>query len=159
MKLDLPKGIIRVLRRHQVPFVVIGGHAVAVHGHVRATEDLDIIYCRAADPDEHLLAALQELHACWIGNRIDPVTKLEETHPVSAAFFRTQHLMMLMTDHGYLDLFDHVPGLPKAEPAEVLRDAVEVGGVKYASLAWLRRIKQASGRPRDLEDLRNLPEA
>ena len=35
--------------------------------------------------------------------------------------------------------------------------AVVAGGVRYASLEWLKKMKQAAGRPKDLEDLRNLP--
>ncbi len=31
-------------------------------------------------------------------------------------------------------------------------------GVRFVSLDWLRRMKQAAGRPKDLLDLENLPE-
>jgi hypothetical protein len=31
-----------LLISHRVRFVVVGGHAVAVHGHPRLTEDLDV---------------------------------------------------------------------------------------------------------------------
>ena len=34
------------LLRHDVPLVIIGGHAVITHGHVRATQDIDVIYQR-----------------------------------------------------------------------------------------------------------------
>lgn len=34
--------IVAVLNRHHVDFMIIGGWAVAYHGHVRLTEDLDI---------------------------------------------------------------------------------------------------------------------
>jgi hypothetical protein len=154
-----PIQILQALRDHRVPFLVIGGHAVVFHGHVRATEDMDILYWRAADPDEHLLAALTSLHAGWIGDRIDPATGIEETFDLNANHFRQRHTMMLFTDLGYLDIFDFVPGLPEVDIAEPFRDAVEADGIKFASLSWLRRIKQAAGRPRDLEDLANLPEA
>ena len=35
------------LNRHAVPFVVIGGHAVNVHGYARATEDTDLLWVRS----------------------------------------------------------------------------------------------------------------
>jgi hypothetical protein len=35
---------------------------------------------------------------------------------------------------------------------------VQLDGVRFASLEWLRRMKQAAGRPKDLLDLENLPE-
>ncbi|HPA20912.1 MAG TPA: hypothetical protein PLU30_24400 [Verrucomicrobiae bacterium] len=36
-----PPSILDVLARTDVPFVVIGGHAVNFHGYVRTTEDAD----------------------------------------------------------------------------------------------------------------------
>ena len=38
-----PLELLRVLREHDVDFLVIGGVAVAAHGYVRATKDVDII--------------------------------------------------------------------------------------------------------------------
>ena len=66
---------------------------------------------------------------------------------------------MLYTRAGYLDLFDHVPGIEGARVEELFDDAETVDGVRYVSLVWLRRLKAAAGRPRDLLDLENLPAA
>lgn len=38
-----PFRLLDVLSSHDVPFVVIGGHAVTFHGFVRATEDTDVV--------------------------------------------------------------------------------------------------------------------
>ena len=40
-------GILDVLTRHAVPFVVVGGHAVNLHGYIRATEDTDVLWVRS----------------------------------------------------------------------------------------------------------------
>lgn len=149
--------LFEVLARHGVPFVVAGGHAVNVHGYIRATEDTDIIWARSREAEAGLLHALEELEARYIGSEIDPATRIERTHPVTAAFVRTQNLMMLRTTAGFLDLFDYVPGLPDVPVAEVLASAIEVHDVRFVSLEWLRRMKQAAGRPKDLLDLENLP--
>jgi hypothetical protein len=37
-----------------------------------------------------------------------------------------------------------------------LAASVEVNGLRFASLQWLRRMKQAAARPKDLLDLKNL---
>jgi hypothetical protein len=66
--------------------------------------------------------------------------------------------MMLWTNCGFLDLFDYIPGLPGENVEQLLASGPSVGGVQIASLDWLRRMKQASGRPKDLLDLENLPE-
>lgn len=152
-----PNELIRALREHGVPFVVIGGHAVSFHGYVRATEDLDVVWARSPQAETALLAALTAINASWISDDRDPATGLERLVPVSAAHIRAEHLIMLVTDHGFLDLFDYVPGCPEADVAQFMADSVEADGVRYCSLAWLRRMKHAAGRPRDVADLENLP--
>jgi hypothetical protein len=64
--------------------------------------------------------------------------------------------MMLVTDYGFLDVFDYVPGCPGADPRELLEQSVEHDGLRYASLDWLRRMKSAAGRPQDVADLEKL---
>ena len=152
------RGLLDVLSRHGVPFVVIGGHAVNLHGVLRATEDTDLLWLRSGESETHLLGALTKLEARWIGDEIDPVTGIERLHPVTESFVRSQRLMMLCTRLGFLDLFDFVPGFPDESVAAVWQTALEVGGIRYVSLAWLRRLKQASGRPKDLLDLEQLPQ-
>jgi len=151
--------LFEVLARHGVPFLVIGGHAVSFHGYVRATEDTDVLWVRSPDAEAGLLAALQELHAEYIGNEIDPVTGIERTYPVTASFIRSQPLMMLCTSAGFLDLFDYVPDHPGVAVASLLASSPEAEGVRFISLEWLRRLKAAAGRPKDLLDLQNLPPA
>ena len=56
-----PFQLIDALGRHNVPFVIIGGHAVTFHGYLRATEDTDIVYLRSAETDELLLQALKRV--------------------------------------------------------------------------------------------------
>jgi hypothetical protein len=150
-------GALDVLQNHGIPVVVIGGHAVIVHGHVRATQDIDVVFARTPEAEVLLTRALQEIGAFWIGDEIDPASGIEKTFPVDLAFVKSRRLMMLGSNFGYLDLFDYVPGLPDASVAELFHDAIWVAGRRFASLAWLRRMKQASGRPQDLIDLENLP--
>ncbi|MFM7041601.1 MAG: hypothetical protein ACKO35_05380 [Planctomycetaceae bacterium] len=35
--------------------------------------------------------------------------------------------------------------------------SIDLDGVRFASLEWLRKLKQAAGRPKDLLDLEQLP--
>jgi hypothetical protein len=151
--------VFEVLTRHGVPFLVIGGHAVSFHGYVRATEDTDILWMRSPEAERGLLAALEELNAEYIGKEIDPATGIERTHPVTASFIRAQSLMMLCTTAGFLDLFDYVPGHPGEPVASLFESSREVEGIRFVSLEWLRRLKAAAGRPKDLLDLENLPPA
>ena len=150
--------LLEVLVRHRVPCVVVGGHAVNVHGYIRATEDTDVLWVRNRDTEEHLLRALGELEARYIGSEIDPDTGIERTHPVTGTFVRSQSLMMLCTTAGFLDLFDFVPGHPAVPVQAVVDTGILVDGIRFASLEWLRKMKAAAGRAKDLLDLENLPQ-
>lgn len=148
--------LLDILVRHGVRFVIIGGHAVNFHGHVRTTEDLDLIWLREPASEAALVAALKATNACWISNEIDPTTGLEKLVPVTPEYVAITHLMVLVTDFGFLDLFDFVPGVPEASVRDVFDQSIPTGDHRYASLEWLRRMKQAANRPRDLADLENL---
>jgi hypothetical protein len=150
--------ILAALNRYGVRFVVIGGHAVNFHGYSRITEDTDVIWARTPDSEQSLFDALREIDAKYIGEEIDPVTKIEHVYPVTLTFVRASPLMMLITKFGFLDLFDYIPGFPQEEVEAIFKSHISDGGIHYASLDWLRRMKQASGRTKDKLDLENLPE-
>jgi hypothetical protein len=154
---DDPLGVFYRLARAGVPFVIIGGHAVVVHGYVRTTEDADVIFERTAASEAALLGVLQSIHACWVSEDRDPATGHESLIPVSPAYVRAKHLMMLTTDLGFLDLYDFIPGFPDVPVAEVFSDSVELNDLRFVSLGWLRKLKQAAGRHKDLDDLEHLP--
>jgi hypothetical protein len=152
-----PLQVFELLARAQVPHVIIGGHAVNFHGYVRTTEDADIIFQRTAASEAALLEALQSIHACWISDDIDPQTRLERLVPVTAPYIRSEHLMMLCTDLGFLDIYDFIPGFPDTPVQEVLAGSAVLGAMHFVSLPWLRKLKAHAGRHKDLDDLEHLP--
>jgi hypothetical protein len=121
--------LLATLRRHNVDFVVIGGFALAPHGYVRATKDVDIV------PDPHpgnidrLARALRAMDAKpdLGGNRV------------------------LSTRFGRLDVMQDVPGLRGYE--HLRAGAVRVHDVLYAGYDELISMKAASGRDEDLRDI------
>jgi hypothetical protein len=145
-----------LLVRHEVPFVIIGGHAVQFHGYLRNTEDVDILWVRSEESEPRLLAALREANAQWISNEKDPQAGLERVVPVSQAYLSSTHLMMLLTDYGFVDIFDYVPGFPEVDPRELYAQSVPSGQLRYVSLEWLKKMKKAADRPKDRLDLENL---
>jgi hypothetical protein len=152
-----PLAVFRVLTRAAVPFVIIGGHAVTFHGYVRTTEDADVIFQRTPAAETALLRALESIHACWISDDRDPATGLERLVPVSASYLRGQHLMMLCTDLGFLDIYDYIPGFPDVPVTEIFADCVPLNELRFVSLRWLRQLKARAGRHKDLDDLEHLP--
>ena len=142
-----------VLSQHRVPFVVIGGHAVNVHGVLRATEDTDVVWLRSRESEGNLLRALVEIDAHSIGNEIDPATGIEKIYPVTESFVRAGGLMMLCTNAGFLDLFDSIPGFPHEPARTVWESAFEIDRLRVASLDGIRNMKHASGLQKDLRAL------
>jgi len=150
--------ILKVLQRHRVQFVVIGGYAVNFHGFTRATEDMDVVWVRSKEAEGALLEALAEIDARYIGEEIDPATRIERTYPVTLQYIQSWGVMMLLTKFGFVDLFDHIPGFPQEDVRQLMTSSLDVAGIRYASLHWLREMKRAAARPKDQLDLENLPE-
>jgi hypothetical protein len=151
--------LLHTLQRHGVPFLLIGGHAVNQHGHLRGTDDVDVVWVRSPEADEKLLTALTSVDAAWIGKEIDPATGIEKIFPVSGPYIASRHLMMLTTKYGFFDLFACIPGVPDVTPEQALAESVATpDGFRCVSLSLLRAMKEASGRPKDLDDLSHLPE-
>ncbi|HBE67965.1 MAG TPA: hypothetical protein DDW52_07430 [Planctomycetaceae bacterium] len=71
-----------------VPLVIIGGHAVNAHGFLRATEDIDIVFDRTSASESAMCDVLVKFGAFWIGDKVDPKTGLEFTHPVTLEYVR-----------------------------------------------------------------------
>ena len=137
----------------RVQFVVIGGIAVVVHGATRTTEDVDIV----PDPALANLLTLGNLMA-EMGAHLasDTAAGWASEHHDALAAGRS---LSLSTGLGELDIVQRLPGLPPY--SELRSSAVEVtlasGHVlPVASLAHLRAMKRAAGRPQDLADLDRL---
>jgi hypothetical protein len=90
-------GLLRTLLHHRVDFCVVGGVAAQLAGAPILTLDLDVLFDKAPENLDRLLAALRELNARYrdpAGRHIEPdVSKLD-----------TMQIHLLLTDLGALDL-------------------------------------------------------
>jgi predicted nucleotidyltransferase len=145
-----PRRVFEILDRHGVDFVVIGGLAVIAHGHPRNTRDIDFVAATDRTNLQRLSAALRELRAeLWgvdthlLGIELDPDTL------ASGANFT------LITDAGGLDFFNEVPGGVPYEDLRARALVVELSGltIRIAGRDDLIRMKQAAGRPQDIDDI------
>jgi hypothetical protein len=151
--------VLRALREHEVDFVVIGGLAVAAHGYVRATKDVDVVPRPEPTNRRRLFAALQSL----------------EAEPLELAEFERDELPIrfdpagldeggnwaLRTTHGRVDIMQWVEGIEGYETlgANALRvDLPGVGEILFAGYDDLVAMKRAAGRPEDKTDLARLRE-
>jgi hypothetical protein len=151
-----PDALLGVLFDHEVEFIVIGGYAVALHGVVRATKDIDI--CPAPDKDnlQRLADALRELEA----RPLD----LESVIPDVKWLQRTAN-WTLRTKFGRLDVMQALQGLGKGHGGyrDLQPHTVEAAFLGYhcrfCSYEDLVKMKQATGRPQDEIDIESLKAA
>ena len=147
-----PNTLLTALADAGVDFVVIGGIAVVAHGHIRTTRDLDITY---ATTPQNLRALGDFLVAA--GARLRGVAELVPFVPDARTLDRVE-MLTLETRLGSLDLLAAPPGAPPWETLRRRAEQIELDGhtVRVAAIADLVAMKQAAGRPRDLEDIEAL---
>jgi hypothetical protein len=149
-----PEALLRSLTDAHVRFVVIGGIAVGVHGVVRGTKDVDIVPDPGPDNLERLATALRELETRQIG--VD--TEFLPNQPTDPEGLAQGGSFQLETRLGQLDILQESDAVRSF--AELDRDAIEVHhmglALRVCSLAHLREMKRAAGRPQDLRDLEDL---
>ena len=141
--------VVATLARHDVDFVVIGGIAVLAHGHPRATFDVEFVADLGADNMARLAAALRELDARVRGVDGD----LLDVDPTDPEQLASGANWTLSTDAGWVDFMPAAEGARSY--AEIAAAAVSVrdGAFRVVGLDDLIRMKRASGRDKDLDDI------
>lgn len=142
-----------MLNHHEVRFVVIGGMAAMVRDlPVPATVDIDITPARDAENLERLAAAFEELEAGLLTS--DPNGTWFPRQPTDNwAQYDTLHLM---TRYGPLDLVFAPDGTVRGyDDLITAADRQKVAGSEalVITVASWERLKEASGRAKDLEHL------
>lgn len=155
--------ILETLAKHRIEFVVIGGVAVAHHGYVRTTKDIDIVPEPSEENLRRLWDALVELEAVPLA--------LGELRPEELpAPFTLEGLLELgnwdlATSRGRLDVLLHIAGkVETPDDYEALAQRAdeahfEFGTVCFAGYDDLIDFKNLAGRDQDLTDIRALREA
>lgn len=132
---------LRLLTHHRVRFVLVGGHAVAVHARPRHTEDLDVFVEPTRANARRLRAALVDF---GFGSVCPPVELLATAGKV----------FMLGRPPYRLDILTAIDAVPFRD---AWRTRVEVktaaGPVQVIGREALLTNKLAAGRPKDLADV------
>ena len=144
--------LLRLFEQHRVRYLVVGGQAVIYYGYPRLTGDIDLFF---ESETKNTVRLYEALVSFWDGD-VPGVGGPEELAQdgVIVQFGRPPNR---------IDLMNRVDGLSFEEAWET-RLELQVSGkaivrVNYISLDRLIQNKQASGRPRDLEDLEYLRRA
>ena len=137
---------LRLLHRHAVRYVVVGGAAVIHHGYPRFTGDVDFFYERTEENTRRLYDCLAEFWNGSIPEINDPSELMEEA--VVFQFGRPPHR---------IDLLNTIDGVDFALAWQSRVEAVTGGvPVHYIGKEALVANKQASGRYKDLDDIEHL---
>ena len=137
---------IAFLRAHDVRFLVVGGYAVAAHGHPRYTGDLDVWLLVSHENADRLLRALDDFGFGSLG-----LTAEDFTEP--------GRVVQLGYPPLRIDLMTSADGVSFEECWEQrLEVAIDGAPVPFIGLHDLRRNKMASARPQDVADVAALDE-
>jgi hypothetical protein len=143
---------LEALETQRVRYVLIGAVAAIAHGYPLTTHDLDVTPARDPENLARLTDALREL-----GVRLRSSRGERMEFPLDAEFLAKSTTWTLETRDGVLfDLIFEPAGT--AGYADLVQDAItlDLGEglvVQVASLRDLIRMKQASGRPKDLAQI------
>ncbi len=129
---------------HGVRFLVVGGYAVAAHGHPRLTKDLDVWVRVEPQNAARLVGALQEFGFGSLGLAAEDF--LEEGQVVQLGYPPNR-----------IDILTSIAGVDFEScwdrRAEILLDSL---AVPFIGLEDLEKNKLAAGRAQDLADVEGL---
>jgi hypothetical protein len=130
-------------------FIVVGAHALAVHGVPRATQDLDVWVEPTLENAEKVWAALTAFGA-----------PLKELGITSADFVQAQTVVQIGLPPNRLDVLTEISGVRDFATAWEARVERELAGstVPFLGRDTLIQNKRASGRLKDLADIEALGE-
>jgi predicted nucleotidyltransferase len=129
---------------HDVRFLIVGGYALAAHGHPRATKDLDVWLLLDPENADRIVEALDEFG-------------FGSLHLTRDDFLEPETVIQLGYPPLRIDLLTSISGVTFADCWH-RRVAVDVGGIEagFIALEDLIANKLASGRSQDLVDVERL---
>jgi len=140
------KEFLKSLNSNRVECLLIGGYAVGIHGHIRATNDLDVWVNMSPENADRIEQALRELGFAAAGL-------------TSGLFLTPNNVVRMGVPPIRIEILTSI-SVVEFESCYVERETnrIEEIVVPVISLARLRQNKAASGRAKDLADLESLPE-
>ena len=133
--------MLSALSAEGVEFMLVGAHALAAHGFVRATLDIDILVRPTPENARRVVAALRKFDA--------PLFDLAETDLVDPDV-----VFQVGIEPNRIDIMSEISGVSWNE-AWAGRTEITVEGLRIPVLGLEEfvRNKRASGRPKDRADL------
>lgn len=147
MDLQLPpdfKEFLKLLKEHNVQYLLIGGYAVGYHGYARATDDMDIWVAIHPDNAQKLVSALKAFG-------------LNDPSLTPELFLQKPKIIRMGFPPMRLEITTSISGVEFEECYQTrIVDTLDGIEVNLIDLEHLKKNKQASGRAKDIADLENL---
>jgi len=136
---------IESLNVNGVRYLVVGGYAVALHGHPRYTQDIDVWIQRDEENAARLIRALADFGFGSLELGVED-------------FLVPDQIVQLGYAPNRIDILTTLPGV-EFKPCYASRVEVQLAElpVNFIDLESLKQNKRASGRHQDLADLEKLP--
>ncbi len=137
------RDFLKLLNKHQVEYLLIGGYAVFYHGYPRATEDIDFWVAINPDNAQRLVHVMRDFGL---------------SHATSDLFLREHQVTRIGFKPYRVEILTTISGVEFAT-CYVRRvvDTIDGIQVNIISLEDLKQNKRASGRLKDQDDVQNLP--
>lgn len=138
------KEFIELLNKNRVRYLVVGGYALAFHGHPRYTKDIDILMDSSLENAERLLAVLDQFGFSSLGLKTEDFTEPGQ-------------IIQLGYPPNRIDLLTGIVGL-NFDELYSRRETVEIEGMDVAFIdrEGLKDSKRIAGRLQDLADIDSL---
>ncbi len=155
MELHSFEAILGALNEGQVRYLLVGGMAVVAHGHGRMTHDVDLVIKLDRD---NILKSFASLGRLGYAPRV-PVTAEAFADPENRRRWITEKNMTVL--NFYSERYKTTPvDVFAAEPfpydeTESRSLVADLGGITFRYVDLIR-MKEAVGRPIDLDDVRQL---
>jgi len=139
------KEFLKLLNKHKVEYLLVGGYAVGYYGYPRATADMDIWIAVNPTNANRMVTALNEFG-------------FDAPELTTDLFLEENKIIRMGVPPVRLEIITTISGVDfdscfqQKEPGKI--DGIEVNII---NLENLRKNKKASGRYKDLNDLENLP--
>ena len=135
---------LKLLNKKKVEYVVVGGYAVAFHGYVRATKDIDILFHNSPENIQRLKTVLNEFGF--------PAEDLSDV-----AFSEHGKIIRMGVSPVMIELINVISGVTfKTAWKNRVTGVYGKTKVYYLSKSDLLKNKKASGRPQDIADIEEL---
>ncbi len=135
---------IQLLNDHNVLYLVVGGYAVAFHGHPRHTKDIQIWIGLDKSNAEKMLQVLKDFGFGSLDLKVDD-------------FLNPEQVVQLGYPPNRIDLLTDLKGINFKECYSTkVEITIEGTIINFIDLENLKKNKKATGRHQDLADLENL---